>query len=348
LAVIGDLPKIVDRFSLFFFYQSEKIVKLPFDDYGKPISKGSRCCLNSAQNHSFLFYSGLLTTMKDKLTKVEFTNLEKILFPKPEVKKVQVVEYYIKIAPKILDFLSNRPLVLTRFPEGINKKGFYEKDAPQGTPSWVKTMKSYSETSKRNLNYILCNDLDTLIWLANIAAIEIHIPLSKVYSPEKPDMIFFDIDPEPPATYKEATLAALLLKEKLDNLEIESYVKTSGKKGLHVIIPIFLEYSFQETRTFVHKIGKQLAKENQLIVSEFKETKKPGKVFIDYLQNSHWRTMVSPYSLRAVSEATVSVPLEWDEVEKGIKPSELNIFSVVKREKNPWKKIFENKQKIAV
>lgn len=202
------------------------------------------------------------------------------------------------------------------------------------------------ETSKRDINFVVCNDLDTLIWLANIAAIEIHIPFSKVGSREKPDMVFFDIDPEPPATYKEATSVALLLKEKLGNLGIESYVKTSGKKGLHIIVPIFPEYSFQETKTFVHKIGRQLAKEHQLVVSEFNETKKPGKVFVDYLQNSHGRTMVSPYSLRAVPEATVSTPLDWSEVEKGIKPTELNISSVVKREKDPWKKIFDNKQRL--
>ena len=284
--------------------------------------------------------------MKEKLTKVEFSNLEKILFPKLKIKKAQVIEYYIKIAPRLLDFLSNRPLVLTRFPEGISQQGFYVKDAPQGTPSWVKTMKSYSKTSKRDINFVLCNDLDTLIWLANIAAIEIHIPFSKVCTRERPDMVFFDIDPEPPAAYKEATSVALLLKEKLGNLGIESYVKTSGKKGLHVIVPIFPEYSFKETKTFVHKIGRQLAKEHQLAVSELRETKKPGHVFVDYLQNSLGRTMVSPYSLRAVPEATISTPLDWSEVEKGIKPTELNIFSVVERKKDPWKEIFYNKQRL--
>ena len=286
--------------------------------------------------------------MEEKLTKVEFTNLEKILFPKLEITKAQVIEYYIKIAPKMLGFLTNRPLVVTRFPDSINQNGFYAKDAPQGTPSWVKTMKFYSETAERDVNYVLCNNLDTLIWLANIAAIEIHIPFSKADSREKPDMVFFDIDPEPPATYKDATTVALLLKETLDDLGLESYVKTSGKKGLHVIVPIADEYTFKETRSFVHKIGRQLAKKHQLVVSEFSETKKPGKVFMDYLQNSHGRTMASPYSLRAVPEATVSTPLKWSEVKKGIKPTELNISSVVKREKDPWKKIFDNKQKLMV
>jgi bifunctional non-homologous end joining protein LigD len=290
---------------------------------------------------------GLVATV-EKLTKVEFSNLEKILFPKLEVTKAQVIEYYIKIAPKMLGFLANRPLVVTRFPDGIDQNGFYEKDAPQGTPLWVKTVKFYSETAERDVNYILCNDLDTLIWLANIAAIEIHIPFSKADSREKPDMVFFDVDPEPPATFKDATTVALLLKETLDKLGLESYVKTSGKKGLHVIVPIASGYTFKETRTFVHKIGQQLAKEQELVVSEFKETKKPGKVFVDYLQNSHGRTMASPYSLRAVPDATVSTPLEWSEVRKGIKPTELNISSVVKREEDPWKKIFDKKQKLAV
>jgi bifunctional non-homologous end joining protein LigD len=286
--------------------------------------------------------------MEEKLTKVEFTNLEKILFPKFEITKAQVIEYYIKVAPKMLGFLANRPLVVTRFPDNIDQNGFYGRDAPQGTPSWVKTVKFYSETAERNINYVLCNDLDTLIWLANIAAIEIHIPFSKASSREKPDMVFFDVDPEPPATYNDATTVALLLKDTLDGLGLESYVKTSGKKGLHVIVPIASEYTFNETRTFVHKIGRQIAKKDQLVVSEFSETKKPGKVFIDYLQNSHGRTMSSPYSLRAMPEATVSTPLKWSEVKKGIKPTELNIFSVVKLEKDPWKKIFDNKQKLTV
>ena len=286
--------------------------------------------------------------MNEKLTKVEFTNLDKIIFPKLKITKAQVIEYYIKIAPKMLGFLADRPLVVTRFPDGVDKNGFYGKDAPQGTPSWVKTVKFYSETAERDVNYILCNDLDTLIWLANIAAVEIHVPFSKADSREKPDLMFFDVDPEPPATFKDASAVALKLKGVLDKLGLESYVKTSGKKGLHVIVPVVSGYSFKETRTFVHKIGQQLAKTQELVVSEFKETKKPGRVFVDYLQNSHGRTMASPYSLRAVADATVSTPLEWSEVRKGIKPTEFNISSVVKREKDPWKKIFENKQKLTV
>lgn len=286
--------------------------------------------------------------MKEKLTKVTFTNLGKVLFPRLKITKADFIEYYIRIAPKMLGFLANRPLVLNRFPDGVEHTGFYEKNAPQGIPSWVKTTTIYSETAKRDIDYVLCNNLDTLIWLANIAAIEIHIPLSKVGSRKNPDIIFFDIDPEPPASIKEAATVALFVKEKLETLGIKSYVKTSGKKGFHVLIPIIPEHSFQKTRSFVHRIGIELAKEHQLVVSELKETKIRGKVFVDYLQNSQGRTFVSPYSLRAIPGATVSTPLEWSEVKKGIKPTEFNISNVVKRNKDPWKKIFENMQRLTV
>jgi len=286
--------------------------------------------------------------MVEKLTKVSFSNLDKILFPKLKITKVQSIEYYIKVAPKMLPFLADRPLVVTRYPEGIDKEGFYAKDAPEGMPSWVKTVKLYSETAKHNIHYILCNDLDTLIWLANLAAVEIHMPLSKVDAREKPDFIFFDVDPEPPATIDEASAVALVLKEKLDALGLKSYVKTSGKKGLHVLVPIRREYVFRETRAFVHVIGKQLAKELEVVVSEFKDTKKPGKVFLDYTQNSHGRTMVCPYSLRQTPEASVSTPLDWSALKKKIKPSEFNIQSVPGLRKDPWKDIFGHQQKLEV
>jgi bifunctional non-homologous end joining protein LigD len=289
-----------------------------------------------------------IATLEKRLTKVNFTNLDKILYPKLKITKAQIVEYYIKVAPRMLSSLADRPIVLTRFPEGVDKEGFYEKDAPQGTPSWVKTARIYSETAKRNVNYILCNDLDTLIWLANLAAIEIHIPLSTVDLPNKPDLVLFDIDPEPPASIEEATQVALLLKEKLDHIGLKSYVKTSGKKGLHVVIPITPDHGFSETRAFVHMIGQHLAKELKVVVSELADTKKPGKVFVDYLQNSHGRTMVCPYSLRVTPDATVSTPLEWADVKKGIKPAAFTLFSVVKFENDPWKDILENRQKLEV
>ncbi len=282
----------------------------------------------------------------EKLTKVSFSNLDKVLFPKLKVTKAQFIEYIIKMAPQMLPFLKDRPLVLTRHPEGIDKGGFYAKDSPQGTPDWVRTVTLYSQSAKRNVHYILCNDLDTLIWLANLAAVEIHMPLSRVPQRETPDFAFFDIDPEPPATFDDACEVGLLVREKLDRLGLKGYVKTSGKKGLHVLVPVVQGYTFKETRDFVHAIGIQLMNENRKVVSEFVDTKKPDKVFVDYTQNSHGRTMVCPYSLRVTADATVSTPIEWFQLKKKIKPAKFNIQSVPALKKEPWKDIFENRQKL--
>ncbi len=280
-----------------------------------------------------------------ELTKVKLKNLDKIFYPTVNVTKGQVIEYYITMAPKLLPVIKDRPLVLTRYPDGVDdgKPSFFEKDAPQGTPEWVKLKTIYSPSAKRDVHYIVCNDLDTLIWLANLAALEIHMPFSTVDNLDKPDLLFFDVDPEPPATLSDAAEVSLLLKDKLRDLGLTPFIKTSGKKGLHVVIPIVPEHSFEKVRAFVHKIGIDLAKESNIVVSEFKDTKKSGKVFADYLQNSPLRTMVVPYSLRPTPEATVSTPLEWSEVKKGINPSDFTIFNVIKRKENPWKAIFEKR-----
>jgi bifunctional non-homologous end joining protein LigD len=284
--------------------------------------------------------------MSEKLTKVEFTNLDKVLYPDFKITKAQIIEYYIKMAPKMLNLIAERPIVLTRFPNGINKEAFYEKDAPTGAPSWVTTFKRYSETAERIINYVLCNDLDTLMWLANLAALEIHVTLSRADSFDTPDVLFFDIDPEPPVNFGNVVSIALLLKEKLDALGITSYVKTSGLKGIHIIVPIISGYTFQQTREFVHQIGKSLSKESHVIVSEFSRSRSPGTVFIDYLQNSHGKTMIAPYSLRGTAKATVSTPLEWRDVKQGLKPDEFSLFNVVKIDANPWEGLFENRQKL--
>ena len=284
----------------------------------------------------------------EKLTKANFTNLQKILYPQNKIKKIQIIEYYIKIAPKILPYLNNRALVRNRFPNGIQMEGFYEKNAPKGTPKWVETLTKYSKTAKRNINYIVSNNLDTLLWLANLAALELHIPLSRVDSYNKPDILFFDIDPEPPANINDCVEIAKILKEKLNDLNLISYPKTSGKKGLHILVPIISKYTYNQTRDFVHGIGKELATENKKIVSEFSRSQEPGTVYIDYLQNSQGRTMVSPYSLRPEIGAPVSFPLNCSQIQKGLKPKNFNIFSVLNNKSNPWKDFFKTKQKLDV
>jgi bifunctional non-homologous end joining protein LigD len=282
--------------------------------------------------------------MAHQFTRVEFSNLDKILYPELRITKKQVIEYYIRTAPRMLQILGDRPAVLTRFPNGIHEEGFYEKDAPLGKPTWVETFRNFSETAKRNIDYVLCNNLDTLVWLANLAALEIHITLSKAKQYKTPDLILFDLDPQPPGAMDDAVNVALLLKEKLGERGYESFVKTSGKKGLHVVIPIREEYTFQKTRNFVHEIGKELAGDSEKVISEA-HVKKPGAILIDYAQNSHGKTMICPYSLRAVPKATVSMPLEWNQVKKGLDPEDFSIANVTRVEKEPWTELLTKKQK---
>jgi bifunctional non-homologous end joining protein LigD len=283
--------------------------------------------------------------MAEPLTRVEFTHLPKVLYPEAGITKLQVVKYFITIAPRMLPFLEGRPIVLTRYPNGVSGKGFYEKDAPMGTPDWVETWERYSETADRVVHYIVCNNLDTLLWIANLDAIEIHIMLSPVSSPENPDLLFIDLDPEPPATTADAARIALLVRDRLASQGIRVSVKTSGKRSFHLAAPLVPGLTYREVRDFVHGMGRELARENALVASEEPGPANPGKVLLDYAQNSPGRTMVAPYSLRATPRATVSAPVTWEEMEKGINPGDLNIQSVPKR-KDPWEGILRHRQEL--
>ena len=267
--------------------------------------------------------------MMERLTRVQFTNLEKVLYPVEGVRKLDVVKYYIRVAPRMLPFLEGRALVITRYPDGVGAEGFYGKDAPQGTPDWVRLFHTYSEAAGRELDYIVCDDLDTLIWLANLAALELHIPLARIDRQDYPDIILFDLDPQPPAGMEEAARVARLIREKLAARGLTAWVKTSGKRGLHVVAPLERRETFDETRAYAHQVGVELAKETGIVSSE-KAQKRPGTVYLDYPQNGHGRTMVCPYSLRATPTATVSTPLTWDELD-GLDQNKYRISNVPDR-----------------
>jgi len=274
----------------------------------------------------------------EHLTRVRFSNLDKVLYPAAEVRKVDVIRYYIRVAPRMLPFLKDRALVITRYPDGVDAEGFYAKDAPQGTPDWVHLHHRYSESAGRELDYIVCNDLDTLLWLANLAALELHTPLARIDEPDKPDLILFDLDPQPPAGVKELAEVAVALRTKLKEKGLTPWVKTSGKRGLHIVAPLKRSHTFEETRKFAHSIGIELAEESKLVSSE-KSAKGAGKVYVDYPQVGHGRTMACPYSLRATKGATVSAPLSWAEL-KELKLDELNIHTVPER-KDPWARFWD-------
>ncbi len=211
---------------------------------------------------------------------------------------MDIVTYYVRMAPRILSFARDRPLTMHRFPEGVGGEEFYEKDAPRGTPEYVEIFTRYSETADREVHFVLCNNLDTLIWLANLASIEVHVTLSTIGTYNSPDLLLFDIDPEPPLTFEDVIEVSHIVHEHLGNEGMQSFVKTSGKKGVHIVVPLDPVRRFGEVREFAHAIGKKIAKDTPHVVSEFPRSRDPGTIFIDYLQNAHGKTMAAPYSLQ--------------------------------------------------
>ena len=280
------------------------------------------------------------------LTRVTLTRLDKVLYPAAGITKQDVLMYYIRAAPFFLPFLYNRPVTMHRFPDGIGGEGFFEKDAPAGTPKYVEIFNHWSETAERDVHFVLCNNLDTLIWIANLASLEIHTTLSTTTSYNSPDLLLFDIDPEPPLTFDDVIDVARVVKDHLEARGIRPFVKTSGKKGVHIVVPLVSGYTFSEVRDFAHGIGKDIARDTPKVVSEFPRSRDAGTVFIDYLQNAHGKTMVAPYSLRATPDATVSTPLQWEDLSPGRHPEDFNIKTVLSRAEEPWREIFDNRQKI--
>jgi bifunctional non-homologous end joining protein LigD len=280
------------------------------------------------------------------LTRVRLTNLDRVMYPAIPVTKQEVITYYIKMAPRMLPFLHNRPLTMHRFPGGVGGEDFYEKDAPQGTPDYVDIFTRYAKTADREVHFVLCNNLDTLIWLANLASLEIHVTLSPAGAYDSPDLLLFDIDPEPPLSFDDAIDVARGVREHLEDAGIQSFVKTSGKKGLHVVVPLSAGYRFEEIRAFAHRMGKTIARDTPRVVAEFPHSQDPGTIFIDYLQNAHGKTMAAPYSLRATDSATVSAPLGWDQLKHGIRPEDFNIRTMLSGSEDPWRGIFDTRQTI--
>jgi bifunctional non-homologous end joining protein LigD len=280
------------------------------------------------------------------LTRVHLTNLDKVMFPALPITKQEVITYYIKMAPRMLPFLHNRPLTMHRYPGGVGGEDFYEKDAPQGTPHYVDIFTRFAKTSDREVHFVLCNNLDTLIWLANLASLELHVTLSTAGAYDSPDLLLFDIDPEPPLSFDDAIDVARSVRERLEDAGILSYVKTSGKKGLHVVVPLSAGYHFEEIRAFAHTMGKHIARDTPHVVAEFPHSQDPGTIFIDYLQNAHGKTMAAPYSLRATDGATVSAPLRWDQLKQGVRPEDFNIRTMLSGSEDPWRDIFDTRQTI--
>jgi bifunctional non-homologous end joining protein LigD len=248
------------------------------------------------------------------------TNLDKVLYPATGFTKRQVIDYYARIAPVLLPHLKDKPLTMKRYPGGVNEEFFFEKNAPKHRPDWVKTAPIWSYGNKRNVNYILANDLATLVWVANLASLELHPSLSLAKDIKCPTMIVFDLDPGPPANIVQCAQVGTWLRTIFEHFGLESFPKTSGSKGMQIYVPLHTPTSYEETKPFAHAMARLLEEEHpDLVVSDMKKAIRTGKVLVDWSQNDEHKTTISVYSLRAREQPTVSTPLTWEEVEKLLK-----------------------------
>lgn len=275
-------------------------------------------------------------TKKEILIKIDgktlkLTNLDKIYFPKEKITKGEVIEYYQKIAPYILPYLKDRPESLNRHPNGIAGKNFFQKNVDHMPPSWVKTQRIYSESNEAYINYLVCNDKATLVFLANLGCIEINPWFSRLKDLDKPDYAVLDLDPEDIGFDKVVEVAAETHKL-LDKLKVPNFCKTSGATGLHIYIPLGAKHTYDQAKDFIHLVGLLINKKLPTITSlERMPKKRQKKIYLDYLQNRKGQTLAAPYSLRPKPGATVATPLEWKEVKKGLTPQQFTIKTIFPR-----------------
>jgi bifunctional non-homologous end joining protein LigD len=248
---------------------------------------------------------------------LSLSNLDKVLYPEAGFTKGHVIEYYTRVSPVLLAHLRGRPLTLKRYPNGVDGGHFYEKQCPSHRPDWVRTAEIASSRAKKGrIDFCVCDDLPTLVWLANLADLELHTSLALAEDYASPTVIAFDLDPGPPATIVECAEVALELRTIFGHLGMEAFPKTSGSKGMQVYVPLNTPSSYDVTSPFARGLAQLLERRRpELVVSDMKKSLRDGKVLVDWSQNSAHKTTVNVYSLRARSQPTVSTPLRWEEVE---------------------------------
>ncbi|WP_228372505.1 DNA ligase D [Chryseobacterium daeguense] len=264
---------------------------------------------------------------------LKLTNQDKIYFPKDGITKGDVIEYYQSVADYILPHLKNRPLSLNRFPNGIEEQSFYQKDASDNIPEWVKTTPVYSESNDKYIDYIYCNDKATLAYLNNLGCIDLNPWNSSLPDLEHPDFLVLDLDPSKKNTFDHVIETALQVNEVLESIKIKGYCKTSGSTGIHVYIPMGGKYDFDQVKDFAHILMKQVHEKLPEITTLERSLQKRDdkKIYLDYLQNRTGQTLASAYSLRPKEGASVSMPLEWNEVKTGMKPTDFTIHNALER-----------------
>ena len=268
---------------------------------------------------------------KPSTRKIKFTNLDKIFWPEEGYTKGDLIRYYEQVAETLLPYLHERPCHMLRYPDGIHGKAFYQKDAPDHVPDWVETESISSSSKGEAIRYIVCNDRDTLVLMANLASIDIHPWFSRRNSQDTPDWAVFDLDPDG-SPFPDVVKIARTLGKVLRGIGLRPYLKTSGATGLHIYVPVKPGYTYEHTRQFCEAVAIHIVKEHKDIATvERVVSRRRGKVYIDYLQNRKGQTIVPAYSVRPRPKAPVSAPLDWDELDLDLEPTVFNIKTMLPR-----------------
>ena len=295
--------------------------------------------------------SGLVLNLKDGKDQVvtidgnelKLTNLDKLYWKKEKGSKLDLVNYYFKMAPFVLPYMLDRPQSLNRHPNGIDEMNFYQKDMKGKVPEWAQTHIDFSESTNQNVEYLVCANEATLIYMANLGCIEMHPWHSRTQSWQQPDWCLIDLDPDDKNTFEQVIQIAQVVKKLLDSIDVDSCVKTSGSSGIHIYIPLGAQYSYDQSRQLAELIVTLVNQELPDITSIVRNpAKRKGKIYLDFLQNREIQTAAAAYSLRPKRGMPVSTPLHWDEVKKGLTPTTYhinNIFDRVKTEGDLFKPV---------
>lgn len=297
--------------------------RVPKKNYTKPVtSKGRQTLLNPKDETQVRSING---------HELKFSNLSKIYWPKEKYTKRHMLNYYYQVAPYILPYLKDRPQSLNRYPNGINGKSFYQKDITGKAPDWIR-MEPYTTSEGENKNFLVPEDESSILYMANLGAIEMNPWNSTIYKPDHPDWCLIDLDPTEKNSFEQVIETAQVTKQVLDELGVPGYPKTSGSTGIHVYIPLGAKYTYDECQLFGKLIATEVHNRLPSYTSITRLTKnRKGKLYVDYLQNRPKATLAAPYSLRPKPGATVSMPLYWEEVKKGLQMSHFNIANAVNR-----------------
>lgn len=279
--------------------------------------------------------------------RVKLTNLNKLYWKKENISKGQLIDYYREISDYILPYLKDRPLSLNRHPNGIEAPGFFQKDLDtEQIPKWIKYAPLFSESNNKNIDYLVCNDLPSLLWMVNLGCIEINPWLSTYKKPENPIFAVMDLDPQD-VDFKEVVRIALTVRDILEEMEIKPYIKTSGSRGLHIFIHTGAKYDYDLTKDFIQYLGHLvLARHPDTTSLERSPSKRKNKIYLDFLQNRRGQTIAAPYSARPKPGASVSTPLEWNEVTENLNIKDFHIFNTAERLKEKgdlWASITDSK-----